>query len=82
MRENEKLITIARFDNSFDAELAKMTLDNAGIPCHLAGIGLSINMPYPTVVSVELQVLEGDAEQAKELLSQRDTIEEPQEGQQ
>ena len=80
MRDNEKLVTIARFENSFDAELAKLALDNAGIACHLAGIGLSVNMPYPSVVTVEMQVFESDIERAMELLEQRDAVEEPEEG--
>jgi hypothetical protein len=80
MRDDEKLVTIAHFDNSFDAELAKLALDNAEIPCHLAGIGLSVNMPYPSVVTVEMQVFESDMERAMELLEQRDAVEEPEEG--
>ena len=29
MREDEKLVTIAKFESGFDAELAKVTLENA-----------------------------------------------------
>jgi len=79
MRENEKLVTIARFENGFDAELAKLALDNEGIPCFLAG---NENLPYPTLITVELQVFEIDVDRAKELLDQRDAIEEPEEGNQ
>lgn len=80
MREDEKLITIARFESSFDAELARLAMDNAGIPCHLAGGDLLTTLPYLSMVTIEMQVFESDAERAKELLQQRDAIEEPQEG--
>ena len=79
MRETEKLVTIARYENGFEAELSKLALDNRGIPCFLAG---NDNLPYPTLITVELQVFESDVDQAKELLEQRDAIEEPEEGNQ
>lgn len=79
MRDDEKLVTIARFDNSFDAELAKLALDNAGIACHLAGMDLMVNMPYPELVAIEMQVFESDMERATALLDQRDAVEEPEE---
>jgi hypothetical protein len=71
MRDNEKLVTIARFDTGFDAEVAKLALDAEGINCHLAGMDLVTNMPYPNVIAVELQVLEGDVERAKEVLGRQ-----------
>ena len=78
MRENEILVTVARFENGFDAEVAKMALDNEGIKCHLAGANLQNTIPYLHTISVELQVLEGDAECAKEVLDRRaDVSDEP-----
>ncbi len=69
MREHEKLVTIERFENSFDAETAKMQLENEGIKCHLAGGDLLNTIPYLHTISVEIQVLEGDAERARAVLS-------------
>ncbi len=68
MRENEKLITIARFENSFEADLAKLALEQENIPCHLAGVGVAVNIAYPAVISIQLQVFESDAERAQDLL--------------
>ncbi len=78
MRDNEKLVTIARYDIGFDAEVARLGLESEGIRCVLAGMDLVTNMPYPNVIVVELQVLEGDVERAKEILNQRaDECDEP-----
>ena len=73
MRENEKLITIARFESSYEADLAKMALEQENIPCYLAGIGVSVTIAYPAVTSVQVQVFESDAQRAKEILEQEQT---------
>ena len=78
MRENEKLVTIARYENSFDAEVARLTLDNEGIDCYLAGQELMVNMPYPNVIAVELQVFESDIERANEVLGRIVPVDEDQ----
>lgn len=69
MRDKEPLVTIARYETGFDAEVAKMALDNEGIACFLAGMDLVVNMPYPNVIAVELQVFQSDARRATEVLS-------------
>ena len=83
-RDKDKLITIERYENSFDAEVAKLALDNEGISCYLAGMNLMVNMPYPNVIAVELQVFQSDAERAKAILdrtvSDSDHADEPFEG--
>lgn len=76
MRDDEKLITIERFENNVDAELAKMALEQEGIVCSLAGLDLMVNMPYPNVVTIELQVFERDAERAIEILDTLNPLEE------
>ena len=75
MRDNEKLITIERFENNVDAELAKMALEQEGIVCSLAGLDLMVNMPYPNVINIELQVFERDAERAIEILDTLNPLE-------
>lgn len=83
-RDKDKLVTIERYENSFDAEVARLALDNEGIPCYLAGMNLMVNMPYPNVIAVELQVFQSDAERAKAILdrtvSDGDHADEPFEG--
>ena len=71
MRENEKLVTIARYENDFDAELFKLALDNEGTPCFLAD---NDGQPYPTLVTVELQVFERDVPRAMEVFDRREDI--------
>lgn len=68
MREHEKLVTIARYETGFDAEVARLTLENEGIACTLAGLDLAVNMPYPNVITVDVQVFESDAERARAVL--------------
>lgn len=76
MRDNERLITIERYERAVDAELAKMVLDRENIPCYLAGVGLSVTVGYPAVTSVELQVFERDAERAVEILNEMTPLDE------
>jgi hypothetical protein len=76
MRENEKLVVVAQYDNGFDAELAKLLLDNEGIPCFLAG---AKDMPYPTVVVAEIQVFESDVERAMEILDHQQPLDDSEE---
>lgn len=79
MRDEEKLITIERYENGVDAELAKLALEQAGIACSLAGLDLMVNMPYPNVIAIELQVFERDAERAIEILNELSPLEDEQE---
>jgi len=72
MRENEKLVTIERFENSFDAELAKLMLDNAGIESVVLGEALGHIYPDTgTSFCVVLQVFESDVDKAKAVLTQK-----------
>ena len=72
MNENEKLVTIAEFENGFDAELAKLALDNAGINSVVLGEDIGAIKPYSsTSFNVELQVFEKDVEKAKQVLAEK-----------
>ena len=68
MRENEKLVTIARFANAFDAQLAKIVLEREGVDAVIFE-DLGVNMLSVTLNYNELQVLSGDAARAVELLA-------------
>ena len=71
MRENEKLVTIAKFESGFDAELAKVTLENEGIESVVFGEDLVVNMPTIEPIYIELKVFEKDADQAKQVLAEK-----------
>ena len=71
MRENEKLVTIAKFESGFDAELAKVTLENEGIESVVFGEDLVVNMPTIEPIYIELKVFEKDAEQARRVLAEK-----------
>ena len=71
MREDEKLVTIAEFESGFDAELAKVTLENIGIESVVFGEDLVVNMPTIESIFIELKVFEKDADRAKEALAEK-----------
>lgn len=76
MRDDEKLVTVAEYENSFDAELGKLALDNAEIQSVLVGQNLVGNLTYGEAsIMVELQVREADAERAKQVLAEKEPLE-------
>ena len=75
MRDDEKLITIAEFENGFDAELAKVTLENASINSVVLGEDIGTIKPYSsTSFNVKLQVFEGDVERAQQVLAEMEPL--------
>jgi len=58
------------YENTFDAELAKLELGNAGIECVIVGDNLVTNMVLgiPSII-IELQVMADDIEKAKQVLT-------------
>jgi Zn-dependent membrane protease YugP len=68
MKEDQKLITIAEYDNSMDAELAKMTLENAGIESVIVGELAGVSLYHVFDPYVKVQVFEEDADRARKLL--------------
>lgn len=68
MKEDQKLVTIAEYDNSMDAELAKLTLDNAGIESVIMGETVGCSLYHVFDPYVKVQVFEDDADRAKQLL--------------
>ena len=67
------LVTIARFTDSFEAELAKELLIDQGINAFLKNVIVHSMLPgiFPGKFDVELQVASQDSERAKELVTQR-----------
>ena len=78
MKDDEKLVTIVKFESSFNAELAKLELDNAGIQSVVLGDNLPVNLPEIDVIRIELQVFEKDAERAKQILAEKYPLDEGQ----
>ena len=76
MREDEKLVTIAKFESGFDAELAKVTLENEGIESVVFGEDLVVNMPTIEPIYIELKVFEKDADRANQVLAEKTPLNE------
>jgi hypothetical protein len=62
----EPLVTVCTYNTSMEAHFARMTLENAGIPCVILDEGINAWYPHLTtaVGGIRLQVLETDAEAA------------------
>lgn len=74
---SDELITIAEFSTVFEAEIAKLELDNNGINSIVVGGDLVAMMVPIEQVKVELKVIESDVEKAKAIL---DSVGEDSEG--
>ncbi len=70
MRDKEALVTVAEFENDFDAEIARVALETGGIRAVVLGGDLVANMPPLQEVRLRLQVLAGDVEKAKQILDE------------
>lgn len=73
----EKLVTIATFEESITASLAKQLLDDAGIESFLIGENFSNILPLPQVAQIQLQTSQTNAPQAIEILKQSQENKEP-----
>ena len=65
----DRLVTIAEYSTAFEAELAKVRLENEGIEAGIVGEDLVTNMYTIDAIKVELQVFEKDVEQAEAILA-------------
>ena len=65
---NDKLVTLAAFDTGFEANLAKIALENNGIRSIVVGEDLVTNMPLIDGIRVELQVFARDVDKARAIL--------------
>ena len=75
MHEDEKLVAIQEFESEFDAELAKQVLENAGIKSVVFGEDLVTMLPHINAIRVELRVFERDVERAKQILAEKEPLE-------
>jgi len=75
MREDEKLVTVGEYENTFDAELAKLTLDNAGVESVILGQELVGMLVYGVPsLTIKLQVRQADIEKAKQILAEKEPL--------
>jgi hypothetical protein len=74
----EKLVTIAQFANYIEAEMAKQLLADYGIEAIVTGENASVLYPAAGTEGPELQVLESQAQKARQILEsqkKQDTLE-------
>jgi len=64
----DKLVTIAQYADSSEASLAQQLLADFGIKAVLAGQHAADVYALPAIAATELQVLESQAEQARQIL--------------
>ena len=64
----DRLIVIAQFANYIEAEMAKQSLADHGIKAVVTGANASNVYSVPAVEGPELQVLEDQAQEAREIL--------------
>lgn len=65
----DKLVTIAEYESGFEAELARVRLEEEGIEAIVVGGDLVANMPTIEVIRVELQVFDKDAQKAAQIIA-------------
>jgi len=66
---NEKLVTVARFDDYMKADLARQLLEDEGIKAFVLGQNVgNVYSGVPAVVDIELQTPASEAEEAREIL--------------
>ena len=64
----DKLVTVAQFANYIEANLAKQLLDDFGIKSVVTGQNAANIYSVPAIAEIDLQVLDSQAQQAREIL--------------
>jgi len=66
---NEKLVTVARFNDYIRADLARQLLKDEGIEAFVMGQNVAnVYSGVPVAIDIELQTLESQAKEAREIL--------------
>ena len=73
----DKLVTIAEYMDSMQAEMARQVLEDFDIKAVVIGENAANICLAPTVITAKLQVLEKDAEEAKQILEDQELGFEP-----
>ncbi len=69
MTMEDKLVTAGEFETGFEAELAKVRLEEEGIDAIVVGGELATNRGAVGPIAVELQVFERDAQKAAQIIA-------------
>ncbi len=69
MTMEDKLVTAGEFKTGFEAELAKVRLEEEGIDAIVVGGELATNRGAVGPIPVELQVFERDAQKAAQIIA-------------
>ena len=64
----EKLVTVARYTDYVEADLARQTLEDEGIKAFVMGQNAGVAWGVPPVNGIELQTSESQAQEAKQIL--------------
>ncbi len=68
----EKLVTVAKFDDYIEADLAKQLLDDFGIKSVVTGQNVAnVYARVPGLIDLELQTFENQAQRAREILESK-----------
>ncbi len=70
----DKLVTIAKFTDYSEADLARQLLNDFGIKSVVMGEKFSV-LPFPVPSLAKLQVFESQAKQAQEILESQESQE-------
>jgi len=69
MKKEEKLVTVARYDDYMAADLDRQLLEDEGIKAVVTGQNVgNVYSGVPAVIDIELQTLESQAEEARQVL--------------
>ncbi len=69
----DRLVTIARFADSIDAEMARQLLADFGIRAVVTGQNVAnVYSGVPSLLDLKLQTLESQAQRAREILESND----------
>lgn len=76
MSVSQKLVTVAEFPDLMEAQLAQITLEEAGIRSVLLGEPIVSGLYSTGIFAVSIQVLQKDVERAVKVLQSREPLEE------
>ncbi len=65
---HDKLVTIAEFENPFEAQVAKSALEDDGISAAIMGENVQNLLPADGMLNVQLKVFAADEKRASEVL--------------
>ena len=73
----DKLVTIAEYMDSMQAEMARQVLEDFDIKAVVIGENAANTCLAPTVITAKLQVFESNADEAKQILEEQEQSYEP-----